>query len=477
MAISTINLSRRRALKAMGASIATATFSACSNDQSSSAAPTTPKPPPWIIGKDGRKVLAWQNWSGNQSCQPTSRHTPKNEAGLAELIKNSGTDPLRFVGSGHSFSSLVPTDHTLLSLARFRGVQNIDNNNGTATIGGGTTLSRIGDPLWDEGFALRNMPDIDMQSLAGAIATGTHGTGIKFGSMSDEITGLRLVTANGDVLSCSAVENSELFEAARLNLGVLGAVTSVDIKVQPKFYIEENIWVLPIKEALASAEAMRDQHRHFEMYFFPHADYVLMITLDEVDQPAPASEQNHTEGDQSLLEIAELTDTFPWIKSFILNFLIKDVEPSQRSNRSYKIYGNVRNIRFNETEYSVPAEKGLDCISEILDTIKKQNIDIIFPIEYRYIKNDNIWLSPYYQRDGCAISCHNFHDRDYKAYFKSIEPVFKKYAGRPHWGKINTLNKTDFAAMYPNWEAFNRVRQQLDPSNRLLNQYLASLFA
>jgi FAD/FMN-containing dehydrogenase len=152
------------------------------------------------------------------------------------------------------------------------------------------------------------------------------------------------------------------------------------------------------------------------------------------------------------------------------------VEPEERAGRSYRIFGNVRNMRFNEMEYTVPAEKGPACLAEILATIQRENLDVIFPIEYRYVKADDIWLSPFYQRNGCTISCHNFHDRDYKKYFAAIEPIFWKHEGRPHPGKIHTLGSQQLARLYPRWNDFLRARVELDPQGRFLNDHLRKIF-
>jgi len=168
----------------------------------------------------------------------------------------------------------------------------------------------------------------------------------------------------------------------------------------------------------------------------------------------------------------------PWLRRFLVNSALKDaVGPlSERVNRSYKVFGNLRNVRFNEMEYSVPAENGLECLQEVLHTIKKQNIDVVFPIEYRYVKADDIWLSQFYKRDSCAISCHNFADRDYHRYFAAIEPIFLKYKGRPHWGKVHTLSAENFAEMYERWGDFKRIRSELDPRGLFVNQHVKELF-
>lgn len=224
---------------------------------------------------------------------------------------------------------------------------------------------------------------------------------------------------------------------------------------------------------MQQATALSKQHRHFELYAFPHADYMLMITLDERGLEVPVNHPEPEESDsQTLRKVADWTERLPFLRRRLLNMGLQDIEPRQRVDRSYRIYGNLRDLRFNEMEYSVPMEQGLACLQEVLDTIKRQSINVVFPIEFRYVQADDIWLSPFYQRNSCAISCHNFHDQDYKAYFAVIEPIFRKYQGRPHWGKLHTLTAKDFAEIYPKFGEFNALRRELDPKGQFLNPHL-----
>ncbi|MEM7360334.1 MAG: D-arabinono-1,4-lactone oxidase [Pseudomonadota bacterium] len=471
-----LNAGRRKLLKAMGASLATATFlPACSEGESPDASFSTEKNL-GIVGADGRRILPWSNWSGNLSCQPTQRETPRSIEKLQTLLQES-SKPIRCVGSAHSFSPLVPTDHMLLSLARLRGLQSVDKENMTATFGAGTRLGQTGDKLWEQGMGLLNMPDIDTQTLAGSTATSTHGTGRNFGSLSSDVAAMSLVDASGELHKCSATENTDLFNAARNHLGSLGVVVDVTLRIRESYKIEEKKWFLPAEEAYDMAEALNQSSRHFEMFTFPHADYVLMQTLDETEldeTPPPVDDSANT-----LAEMKVWTDRLPWLKSFLLNTALKNELENieQRVNRSYRVFGNVRSLKFNEMEYSVPAERGLECLEEVMATIKQHNANVVFPLEFRYIKADDVWLSPFYQRDSCAISCHQFHDEPFQEYFALLEPIFLKYDGRPHWGKINTLTATQFAEKYEMWEPFKAVRKQIDPAGRFFNQFTESLFA
>ncbi len=476
---SKFKLDRRTLLK--GAILSTGTVTTLTACDQQPATISLPKKTtkPGIIGLDGRRVLPWSNWSGNQRSQPTLKKVPRSEAELVDIIKGA-KQSIRCVGAGHSFSPLVPTDETLISLARLRGINNVDRGSKQVEIRAGTLLSKIGEPLWDEGLALINMPDIDTQSLAGAIATSTHGTGKHLGSMSSDVVALELLDSHGEKHRCDAEQNSDLFYAACNNLGALGVVTNITMQAREKYLLKEESYVLRSSEAFEYAEQLRDDNRHFELFPFPHGDYIIVLVINETTEPAQDTSglniEYGEERDEAFRQVVKWTDAMPWLKSWIINMGLNSVEESARVDRSYRIFGNLRNMRFNEMEYSVPAENGLACVKEVMAKIEELNIDVVFPLEVRYVKSDDVWLSPFYQRDSCSISCHNFQGRDYQKYFAAVEPIFWKYSGRPHWGKIHTLNAEKLAKLYPKWQDFKAVRDQMDSRNLFLNKHLSALF-
>ena len=472
MDLNKIKLDRRGLLKAAGMGVAATGLSGpiMSALANAGSVAGTAK-----LGKDGKRLLPWSNWSGSQTSLPSLRLAPGSEDELIDMVKTS-TQTIRCVGAGHSFNGLVPTDDTLMTLARMRGLESVNLETQEANIWAGTQLGEIGEPLWEHGLAMINMPDINVQSLAGAIGTSTHGTGKHLGSISSTVTSLRLVTANGELMECSADKNSDLFQAARTSLGSLGVVSQARLQTQDAYNLRERTWFVPLEEGLDQIEDYRDNHRNYEAYFFPHGDYMMHITQEEIGGDIPSIIAGApSDGYETFRQISEVIDYVPmFMYSTLMNFGLRaELEGVEiKEGRSYQVYPTVRDMRFNEMEYSIPAEHGVDCIREILATIKKLNIDIIFPMEYRYVPADDIWLSPFYGRDTCAISCHQFHDRDYKPYFAEIEPIFHKYEGRPHQGKLHTLSAPDFAALYPKWDDFLEVRQEIDPEGKFLNSFL-----
>ena len=426
--------------------------------------------------KPAPRRLPWRNWSGSQQCLPELRTAPASVAELQELIVNTrGT--VRPVGAGHSFTALVPTDGTIVSLSRLSGLINHDPEKLQATLWAGSRLGDIGQPLEAAGQALVNMPDIDEQTLAGCLATATHGTGAGIGCMSSFIEGLQLVGGRGDLVECDASTNAELFQAAKVSLGALGVVTQVRLRnVAPYRLRREMVW-REFDELLDSAPDMADQHRNFEFYYFPFTGMGFTDVHDVTGEPVGSTEiVDGNEGIMDLKLARDWLEDSPRLRELILGSYMRTLSDEVTVDSSWKNYASERNVRFNEMEYHLPREYGLQALREIRTALEGQHHEVFFPIEVRFVKADDIWLSPFYQRDCISIAVHRYFEEDYAPFFKTIEPIFRKYHGRPHWGKFNTLQRSDFRKLYPYWDDFAEVRKEMDPEGRFLNPYLAGLF-
>lgn len=436
--------------------------------------------PSWAWAHCRQAIMPWRNWSGAQTCVPAHRLVPANEDELAAALQ-SAAGRVRPVGSGHSFSPLVPTGDTLLSVGRLQGLLGVDAERRRATFGGGTLLSQTGEPLKRAGLALTNMPDVDYQTLGGLYATSTHGTGIRFGSLSTQVTGLRLVTPGGEALDCDAENNPDVFQAARNSLGALGVASRFTIQCRDAFRLRDRQWIAPTEELLDDIDRLVADNRHFEMQVLTHSDYALAIALNETGDPPTGDADSAEESGSAYLRLIQKLDQHardvPSARRAILNFIAAWVGGfEERVGDSHRIFANIRNVRFNEMEYAVPAEAGPACLREILDTIDKKRLWTWFPIEYRYVAGDDIWLSQFYNRDSAAISIHQHHSMGYHEFFGAIEPIFWKYEGRPHWGKMHNLGATVLENRYPHWKDFLAVREALDPQGKFLNGHLRYVF-
>lgn len=423
-----------------------------------------------------KRRIPWRNWSGSQQCLPAARVAPASVAELQELIARA-SGVIRPVGAGHSFTPLVPTDGTIVSLSRLSGLISHDPDALQATLWAGSRLGDIGQPLEDAGQALVNMPDIDEQTLAGCFATATHGTGAAIGCMSTFIEGLQLVDARGEVVDCDANTNAELFQAARVSLGALGVITEVRLQnVAPYRLRRETVW-RSFDEILDIADGMADQHRNFEFYYIPFSGMGFTDVHDLTDEAVGSTEKIDTNDSvEDLKMVRDWLDWSPRLRELILSGVVNSLSDEVTVEGSWKNYASERNVRFNEMEYHLPRESGLPALREIRAALEAQHHQVFFPIEVRYVQADDIWLSPFYQRDTCSIAVHRYFEEDYAPYFKTIEPILRKYHGRPHWGKLNTLERSDFRKLYPRWDDFVTVRKEFDPQGRFLNPYLTGLF-
>jgi len=420
--------------------------------------------------------LPWRNWSGSQECLPAARLAPASVAEIQELVR-SATGTVRPVGAGHSFAPLVPTDGTLLSLARLSGVVSHDPQSLQATLWAGSRLGDIGQPLEAVGQALINMPDIDEQALAGCLATATHGTGAGIGCMPTFVRGLQLVDGRGDLVDCDADNNPEVFRAALVSMGALGIVTQVRMQNTAPYRLRrETVW-REFDEIMAVADELADSHRNFEFFYIPFSGMGFTDSHDLTDEPAGSTDKvDPNEGTEDLKLARDWLERVPKLRELLLGSYIRTLDDEVSIERSWKNYASERNVRFNEMEYHLPREHGLDAMREIRTGLETHDREVFFPIEFRYVKGDDIWLSPFHGRDTCSIAVHRYFDEDFTPYFRTIEPIFRKYHGRPHWGKLNTLGRDELRALYPRWDDFAAVRRQLDPDGRFLNPYLRSLF-
>ncbi|CAM3846267.1 D-arabinono-1,4-lactone oxidase [Roseateles saccharophilus] len=418
---------------------------------------------------------AWQNWSGSARCQPSQWLLPADEAELARLLPRS-TGPLRCVGAGHSFTALVPTPGSLVALDRLSGLVAVDKARGLVRVRAGTRLGQLARLLDAEGLALHNQPDIDVQSLAGALATGTHGTGAELPALHAHVRGLRLVTPAGEVLEITAERDADLLAAAQVSLGALGVVSEFTLAVRPRYMLRRRVWVAPTEELLAQAPELARSHRHFEMFVLPFTGYGAAITHAEV---APgAAEPLHTDDEDLLADLRKLRDwlgRWPELRRWTAAQLVRRAHPEAAQDWSWRLLSTVRPTRFNESEYHLPREQGVACLREIVQTLERRN-EVFFPIEFRYVKGDGAWLSPFHGRDSCSVACHAAQGEAHDYLIGELGPVFRHHGGRPHWGKLHDLAAPQLAALYPRFADFQALRRRLDPQDRLLNVHLAQLF-
>jgi FAD/FMN-containing dehydrogenase len=388
------------------------------------------------IAPDG----VWTNFSGLISSRPKRVEQPAHEDAIRDLV-TTGSEAIRVVGTGHSSTPLCATDALLINLDAFAGIESIDPDSRSAVIRAGSKIHDIGEPLGEAGLATLNQGDVDVQSIAGAISTGTHGTGMTLQNMSSSVRGLRIVLADGEVLGCDASTERDVFEAAQLSLGCLGIITHVDFQLRDAYNLHQREW----KEDLDGSRtflALSERSRHLEFFWSPANDAFYMKSLNITDAPP---------------------DPLPDRKREVIG-------------RSADIFPSIREDKFHEMEYAVPIARGMECFYEIRAMMQRRHPDVVWPVEVRTLAADGLLLSVARERATITISIHQGADQPFRALFDDAEAIFARYEGRPHWGKCHSLGARELAERCPGWQRFREIRRRLDPEGRFLNRYLRDLF-
>lgn len=425
----------------------------------------------------------WRNWSGSVEAHPRTLAQPRDLDELARLVggwARAGRHA-RVVGDGHSFTPLAQTDDALLSLDNMQGIISLDAARGTARVWAGTRLQRLGEELLARGVAQENLGDIAVQSIAGAISTGTHGTGVGFGSIATQVVGLTLVTAAGEVIECSETERPDVFKAAQVSLGALGVIAAVTLRVVPAQRMRFVSRRERVDDILANLERYKRENSHFEFFWMPHTPWAQAKFINETeDAVAPGNLLGKL--NDLLLEnglfwaLSEVCRLAPGASRAVSNISAWGIASVSKTDYSHRVYATERLVKFQEMEYNIPAERFPEALAAIRERFARERFDVHFPIECRFVRGDDIWLSPAYGRDSAYIAVHMYKGMPYERYFRAMEEIFQGFDGRPHWGKLHTLDAATLARRYPHWDDFLRVRAALDPAGMFLNNYLRRLF-
>lgn len=424
----------------------------------------------------------WKNWSGYVECPGTPVRTPNDVGQLAQLLADAARDgtSVRVAGAGHSFSPLVASDGVIVSLDRMQGIVDVDTATNVARVQAGTRLYALGAELAQRGLAMENLGDINVQSIAGATSTGTHGTGLGFGNLATQIASLKFVTADGREVAASPGENPELFAGGRIGLGALGVLSEIGLRLVPAFRLKLERGGMALEDCLAQADALVAANRSFEFYWLPHTESVLTKKWNVTDAPVDEMGLARWVSDVLLENTAfgalcKLGKAMPSWCPALSRFCASMISRSEQVDASWSMLSTVRQVRFNEMEWSVPADRGADALREIKALIARREFPLMFPLEYRWVKGDDIWLSPDFGRDSVHISVHQFVGMPFERYFDAVQAICLNHGGRPHWGKVHSLKAAQLARLYPRWDDFLALREKMDPQGRFLTPYLRGL--
>ena len=423
--------------------------------------------------------MTWSNWTGDQRCAPAAIARPESEAELAAVVRAAAArGPVRAVGSGHSFTDAACTDGTMVDLSRMQGVLDAEPEEACVTVEAGITLHRLGAQLAARGLALHNQGDIDAQTLAGATATATHGTGVRFQNLSAAIAAIRLVTADGDVLELSAETDPDGLLAARVGLGALGVVSAITLRCVPRFTLHRHDARRPLGETLDRLDEHVDGNDHFEFWVFPYTRTALTRACrrsDATPSPPPAWRRRLHEDvlENRLLElVCRAGRAAPRAVPRLNRVVAAAMTGSRVEDHSHNVFATQRRVRFNEMEYAIPRAHAREAVERALDAIERPRLPITFPLEVRFAAGDDALLSTAHERETCYIAVHQYRGMEFETCFRAIEAIMDGYGGRPHWGKRHYQSAATLAGRYPGWERFQDVRARLDPSGVFTNDYV-----
>jgi len=423
----------------------------------------------------------WQNWSGDQTCTPQRVETPADEAGVVAAVKAAAAEGLvvRPVGSSHSFTPLCVTDGVQLDLGSLNRLVDVDAD-GVARVQAGMTLHDLSLALHAQGRALENLGDIDKQTVSGALATATHGTGAAFGNLSTQVAGGRLVTADGSVIDVGA--DAELLAAARVSLGALGVLTEVSLRTVPAFRLHKVEQPRRLADVLAGLDEMVASADHVEFYAAPWSSRALVMSSRRTTEPAApqASRWRTWVTDELLanraLDVLQRTGRrVPRLQPTLGRVTGLAMSGSSRLDESHRVFASERKVRFVESEWALPRSVVAEALRAVLAVVERRRLPVSFPVEVRFAAGDDALLSTAYGRETAYVAVHQYVGAPFEEFFVSVEDVMLTLDGRPHWGKRHLADAVVLAPRYPGWDRFAAVRSRLDPDGVFVNDHLARI--
>jgi L-gulono-1,4-lactone dehydrogenase len=428
----------------------------------------------------------WSNWAGNQRASAVRVIRPTSVDEVVDAMKAASAEGLTVkpVGAGHSFTAAALTDAVRLDMSGLASVVSVDRERRVITVGAGMRLRELNALLAEMGLAMPNLGDIDSQTISGAISTGTHGTGATFGCLATFVSELTLVSGSGDVIHCSATENADVFDAARVGVGAVGVITDVTLSVVDAFTLRADEHGARLADVFGDLPSFVDGHDHFEMYWFPYTDLVQVKCNDRVpasDRPQPQPEWRRWLDDEFLSNTVfegacRVGRAVPALVPTISRVSARALSSRVYTARSDRVFCSPRRVRFTEMEYGIPRAAlplAFDALRRIVDGLP---FKVAFPVEVRFTAADNIWLSHGYGRDNAYIAIHQYVGMPYEPYMRAFEKVATELGGRPHWGKLHWRDAESLRSAYPRFADFVAARDRLDPSRVFANSYTRQVF-
>lgn len=422
----------------------------------------------------------FRNWAGNASCLAENYFQPGSEEDLKSIINKSSK--IRIVGSGHSWSPLCLNEDTLVNLDHFNKILQFDRENLKLKVQAGIKLHEINRFLDGEGFALGNLGSVSEQSLAGAISTGTHGSGIQYQVLASQVEEFSMVTADGKKQNIHCKNNKDIFELSLINLGVLGVVSEVTLNIVPAFRLHENSYVSGFDGIIDKLDELINETDHFKIWWFPPVEEAIVFRYTRTQDPINDNRFRQWFMDEfisvniyrMLLKAGNVRKNWRGnINDLLVNRLIL---PLNRVEKSYKVFNVPKPPVHRETEWAFDLSDARNILREFKYMINSSGHRINFLQEIRFTRGDNFSLSPCHQRDTLWIGCYNADNTGWQELLGDFECFAKNHQGRPHWAKEFNIDRNYLRGHYIELDRFDMLRKQLDPQEKFSNEFTSKIF-
>ena len=423
-------------------------------------------------------MARWTNWAGDATCEPVAIETPATLDELCSVVAEAagGGHRVRASASGHSFTDCALTDGVMVRLDRLGRPLDFDPVSGLFKVEAGIVLGDLNRLLDERDVAFENLGDIDRQTIAGSISTGTHGTGERFQNVSAQIAELEMVAADGSLITVTESDPG-LLRAARVALGALGVIYSVTVRTVPAYTIHRVDSPRPLAETLDRLDELVSGSDHFEFYVFPHTEVALCRESRRTDEPPAPRHPARVYAQEVMMEnwvgqmFALAIRARPALAPRAARIAAGGIGRSTKVDSSYKVFASQRRVKFTEMEYGIPREHARDMVERVLELARRPELGVAYPIEVRFVAGDDSMLSPSHERDTAYVAVHQDRKLDWPAYFRAVESIAKEYDGRPHWGKRHFRTADELEPLYPRWDDFQAQRKRLDPTGVFTNAF------
>lgn len=418
----------------------------------------------------------WTNWARTITATPGDIVCPADEEALASTLARAAADGRRvkLPGSGHSWSGVAaPHDRWLMFHKMPRGVQ-VEGD--LVRVTGNVTLSTLCDALEAQGRMLPNLGSVTAQTVAGATATGTHGSGAALPILSAGVVGMRLVTGAGELLTLGP--DDPRLNDARVHLGALGVVTELTLRTLPRQRLHERLINLTFAEVMERLDELVATHRHVKLWWLPKVGRAQVYTADLTDAPdtGPNALTLHLDrvGLQQpifalLLALGRLVPALvPWIHRFAQATSFGDRDRVEDLRR---VLSMPVPARHHEVELAIPREATRDALKEWWALLDRADYVPDFIQELRFVAADDIPLSPCSGRASVYLGGYAANPATAARYLPAMLRLGRDYGARPHWGKLFDHDHEELATLYPRWADFQALRRRFDPAGVLVNPF------